>query len=219
MTYNLTTLKTSFENAKYDEAYFGVFFAEAEKYFRDTISKSYITARLFTEAARYFNESYGLDDIIQDCLLKLWECAVELKLTHTDGINNYLSTVAKHILFNFVKKEKNRKIIATFEDLSEADGTPYFDNFDDEELSEAAEQYKDYEPGKKAEDETIIQVNKNTYQKIAEFDTIGEAVKATGISKGHISEVLSGKRKTAGGFIWIKSSNPLVNILRPADNV
>ena len=218
MTYNLTTLKTSFESAKYDEAYFSIFFAEADKYFRYAIPEVPQTRKLFTYAQVLFDANYGYDDLIQDCLLKLWECAVELKLTHADGVTSYLSNLAKQTLFNFVKKEKNRRMIATFEDLSEADGTPYFDNFDDE-VETAAEELKEYEPGKKAEDETIIQVNKNTYQKIAEFSTIGEAVKATGISKGHISSVLSGKRKTAGGFIWIKSSNPLVNILRPADNV
>lgn len=46
----------------------------------------------------------------------------------------------------------------------------------------------------------IYQMNKDTGEIIAKFDSIKEAMQVTGI--GHISQCSSGKRKTAGGFIW-----------------
>ena len=219
MAYNLDTLKTSFENAKFDRAYYSVFFAEADKYIREIISTSPLTAKAFGEAASFFNEAYDYDDFIQDCLIKLWEYIVEMKLVHPDGITTYITTAVRYKLLDFIKRESRRKRIATFEDMSEAETTPYFDNFDDEEkLYTASEAMKDYEPGEKQPEEKIVQFEKNTYKKVAEFSTIAEAAEATGIDKGNISKVLSGKGKTAGGYIWVKSTNPLIEVLCITNN-
>lgn len=37
------------------------------------------------------------------------------------------------------------------------------------------------------------------------FQSIREASRATGISSGHISECINGKRKSAGGYVWAKA--------------
>lgn len=214
MAYDLNTLKTSFENAKYDNAYYSIFFSEAEKYIRDTVPSSPITKKIYGKAVEFFSESYDFNDYVQDCLLKLWEYIVEANLYHHEGITYYISIAARNILYDFVEKQARRRRVATFNDLSEAETSPYFDNFDDEEeLFTAAQAYKAYEPGEKKEDEKVLQVEKKTYKLVATFNSISEAAKKTGVGRTNISEVLSGKRKTAGGFIWVKSSNPLAGML------
>lgn len=39
------------------------------------------------------------------------------------------------------------------------------------------------------------------------FQSIREASRATGISSGHISECINGKRKSAGGYVWVKATS------------
>ena len=216
MAYDLNTLKESFENTKYNEAYFGIFFVEAEKYLRAEIPSSPQTTKLYNIAEDFFSPAYDFNDLIQDCLLKLWEQAVKLNLVHTEGPTVYLITLAEYVLHDFVSREIRRNKIVKKEPISEeAETTPYFDNFDDEEeLTEAAEKLKTYEPGKKKPDEVIVQVDKNTYECLAEYKTISEAAKATGVDKKSISFVLSGKRKTAGGFIWVKHDHPLLGTIK-----
>lgn len=53
----------------------------------------------------------------------------------------------------------------------------------------------------KANSKKVIQLNKNGIL-VKEFPSIIEAERQTGISNGCICEVLHGKRKSAGGYIW-----------------
>lgn len=53
----------------------------------------------------------------------------------------------------------------------------------------------------KANSKKVIQLGKSG-SKIKEFPSIIEAERKTGISNGCIGEVLHGRRKTAGGYIW-----------------
>lgn len=55
------------------------------------------------------------------------------------------------------------------------------------------------------EDKKIAVVGKNVNGNESLFKSIREASKATGVSSGHISECINGKRKTAGGYIWAKT--------------
>ena len=48
----------------------------------------------------------------------------------------------------------------------------------------------------------IAQLDKGKTRIIAGYTSLLEASKATGVPIGNISEVLNGKRKTAGGFVW-----------------
>ena len=50
---------------------------------------------------------------------------------------------------------------------------------------------------------SVLQINKQTNQIINEFITASEASRQTKISKSCIGEVLTKKRKTAGGFKWV----------------
>lgn len=56
---------------------------------------------------------------------------------------------------------------------------------------------------------SIEQVDKNTGEVVATFDSITEASQKTGINCGNIGSVCTGARKTAGGFIWryLKTDN------------
>lgn len=59
-----------------------------------------------------------------------------------------------------------------------------------------------YKPKEKqAQKKSVAQYTLNN-ELIITFNSITEASKATGILPGNISNVCSGKRKTAGGFIW-----------------
>lgn len=53
----------------------------------------------------------------------------------------------------------------------------------------------------------IVQIDVKTKAIVNEFVNIREASEATHIDKSHISHVCSGKRKTAGGFIWMYKEN------------
>lgn len=217
MAYDTTILKESFENAKYDNKWFSTFWGEAERCFRTLIPTASQTSKMYDLAAELFDGSYNFDDLIQDCLIKLVEANDRGYLNHaTDHLDRFIVQCAAWVLHDYVEKQLRRKKIVRHEPISEeAENSPYFDNFDDEEiLTEAAEQYKAYTPGEKKEGEKVIQLEKKSYKKIAEFSSISEAAKATGISRSNISEMLSGKRKTAGGFLWVKSSNPLIGLLK-----
>lgn len=48
----------------------------------------------------------------------------------------------------------------------------------------------------------VKQINRETMEVIKEYDSIKQACLETGILQGSISNTLSGKSKTAGGFIW-----------------
>ncbi|NMC99098.1 MAG: hypothetical protein GYA62_05195 [Bacteroidales bacterium] len=51
----------------------------------------------------------------------------------------------------------------------------------------------------------VYQYNRN-YKKVAEYRNIYEAAKKTGINRQHINAVVIGKRRTAGGFIFIRKT-------------
>lgn len=216
MKYDSTILKESFENAQSDDRWYSTFLGEAERCLRTLIPSAEQTSGLYKIAGNLFNGHYDFDDLVQDCLSDIWVETQKGILNYaSERLDLFIVQTAAYRLLHYVEKETRRKKIATFKDIDEMGDTPYFDSFDDEEeLTEVAEKLMAYEPGEKDKDETIIQAEKDTYRKIAEFKTIGEAVKATGVNKANLSLVLSGKRKTAGGYIWVKSSNPLVELLK-----
>ena len=49
---------------------------------------------------------------------------------------------------------------------------------------------------------TVQQINKETNEIIAEFSSLAEATKLTGVASSTICNVCNGKGKTAGGFKW-----------------
>ena len=51
-------------------------------------------------------------------------------------------------------------------------------------------------------DYTVLQLNKETNEIIAEFNSLKEASEKTGIIKSTICQVCNGKGKTAGGYKW-----------------
>ena len=212
--YNYTRLVSSFEAAQFDESYYAVFFSEAEKYLRIMLPKSPMTAKYYNGCMeKLFDGHYDFDDLIQDCLLKLWECIVELELTHSDGIESFIMKVGKYKLLQYIKSEERRRKIAVFTDLSEAASEPSYSDFNEETLSDVAEKINGFMPVFNASEETIFQVDKHNYKKIAEYESIGEAAKESGIPKSNISNVLNGKRKSAGGYLWVSSKNPLSEVL------
>lgn len=54
---------------------------------------------------------------------------------------------------------------------------------------------------------TVLQINKETNEIIAEFSSLAEASKFTGIASSTICNVCKGKGKTAGGFKWQYKNN------------
>lgn len=65
--------------------------------------------------------------------------------------------------------------------------------------------YNDYiiqEPAIWPEANNVQQINKITNKVIAEFNSVHEASKATGINRGNISSCCRGELKTAGGYLW-----------------
>lgn len=212
--YNYTRLVSSFEAAQVDDSYYAVFFSEAEKYLRIMLPKSPKTAKYYNGCVEnLFDGHYDFDDLIQDCLLKLWECIIELELTHADGIETFIINVGRYKLLQYIKSEQNRRKIVVFSDISEAASLPSYSDFDEETLISVSEEINTFQPAGKAAEETIYQVNKKNFKKIAEFSTIGEAARETGVDKANISSVLSGKRKSAGGYLWVSSNNPLAEVL------
>ena len=49
---------------------------------------------------------------------------------------------------------------------------------------------------------TVLQIDINTNEVLAEFPSLAEAARATGIAKPTICKVCQGKGKTAGGYKW-----------------
>lgn len=54
----------------------------------------------------------------------------------------------------------------------------------------------------------VLQLNEDG-SLIAEYESIGQAVKQTGVSSRGISDVLAGVQKTAGGYIWLYKKDKL----------
>ena len=57
----------------------------------------------------------------------------------------------------------------------------------------------------------VIQIDKNTNQPIAVYQTGGQASRETGVDDGTIYKVLTKQRRYAGGYKWIKLSEWLLN--------
>lgn len=53
----------------------------------------------------------------------------------------------------------------------------------------------------------IVQIDKCTGLIVNQFNSIKEASNTTGINYGNISSAVSGRLKTAGGYIWQKQNN------------
>ena len=62
---------------------------------------------------------------------------------------------------------------------------------------------------RKAQEKRIIieQYDKRTSVFVSKYSSICEAARKSKVSTGHISECINGKRKSAGGFIWIVGKN------------
>jgi len=212
MTYNKDLLKTSFEEMKNNPAQSAVFFAEADKCFRALIPSARQTSELYRMAEPLFGGYYNMDDLVQDCLVTLYEKIEEGCVSDTSSLDSYLTKVAENRLWNYYKKESNRNCIATFKALDETCEVEYHENYDidEEELSSISQTIE--EPVSKNKSNKVYQVAKN-FKLVAEFDTIEEAAAATGINAANISKCCKHKRKSAGKYIWLNSVDELSKLI------
>ena len=63
----------------------------------------------------------------------------------------------------------------------------------------------------------VDQIDPQTNDTIASFDSATEAGKATGIYSGNISNVVRGDGKTAGGYIWRRTDG--LRVIRQSQSV
>lgn len=214
--YNKNLLITSFKLAQKDTSAYNTFFTEAEKCLRTLVPIAEQTKRLYNEAKKYLDGSYSMDDIYQDCLISLWEKLADECEIKPEYLEAYIVNGAKYKLFDFIKKESNRSSIASFCGLDDSFDVAYEDyhDFAEEDLSSIAKNVEAAAP-KKNSSVKVIQVSKN-YKKVAEFDTLEEAAKETGVPKSNISACCSHKRKSAGSYLWLFSNDKLCDLLNEA---
>ena len=212
MNYNISKLRSSFEAMKYDEYQQAVFFSEVEKFVRVAIHDIPEIRKTYENAKELFGGFYEEDDLVQDCVIKVYELIGNEKMKDSSGLASYIGNVIKNVLMNYVRKESNRNYIATFTALDDNINIGYEDyhDFAEEDLSSLANCVG--AAPKKNSSNKVFQVTKN-YKKVAEFNTIEEAAAETGIPKSNISACCSHKRKTAGKFIWMFSNDNLCNLI------
>lgn len=216
MNYNTTKLRSSFEAMKYDSAKQAVFFSEVEKFVRVAIHEIADIRKIYEGANDLFGGYYEEDDLVQDCVLKVFELIEEEKLLDASGLTSYIGNVIKNVLMNYIRKESNRGYIVTVTALDDNIAVAYEDyhDFAEEDLSSIAKNVEAAAP-KKTSGNKVYQVSKN-YKKVAEFDTLEEAAKETGVPKSNISACCSHKRKTAGKYLWFFSNDNLCDLLNEA---
>lgn len=212
MAYNKELLKKSFEEIESNPAQAAVFYAEADKCFRTLIPTSKQTSELYRAAEPLFGGYYNIDDLVQDCLIVLFQKIEEGCVFDTKNLDCYLTKIAENRLWNFYEKESNRNSIATFKALDETCEAEYHENYDldEEELSDISQNVD--KPVSKNKNNKVYQVSKN-YKFIAEFNTIEEAAAATGINSANISKCCNHKRKSAGKYIWMNSNDNLTKLI------
>lgn len=74
--------------------------------FRDLFNALY--PRLVSYSFKYVKDEYAAEEIVEDCLVTLWEKRGDL--THIDDIKPYLYTMVRHASFKYLKNKK--KIIS-----------------------------------------------------------------------------------------------------------
>lgn len=213
MNYNTAKLRSSFEAMKYEPSKQAVFFSEVEKFIRVAIHEIADIRKIYEGANNLFGGYYDEDDLVQDCILKVFELIEEKKLLDASGLTGYIGNVIKNVLMNYIRKESNRDYIVTITALDDNINVSYNDyhDFAEEDLSSIAKNVEAAAP-KKTSGNKVYQVSKN-YKKIAEFNTIEEAAAATGVPKSNISACCSHKRKSAGKYIWLNSNDDLTKLI------
>lgn len=216
MNYSTAKLRSSFEAMKYDPSKQAVFFSEVEKFIRVAIHEIADIRKIYEGANDLFGGYYEEDDLVQDCVLRVFELLEEEKLVDASGLTSYIGNVIKNVLMNYIRKESNRGYIVTITALDDnlVIGYDDYHDFAEEDLSSIAKNVEAAAP-KKNSSVKVIQVSKN-YKKVAEFDTLEEAAKETGVQKGHISECCRHKRKSAGSYLWLFSNDKLCDLLNEA---
>lgn len=216
MNYNTANLRNSFQMMKYNPSQQVVFFSEVEKYVRVAIHEIADIRKIYEGANELFGGYYEEEDLVQDCILKVFELIKEEKLIDASGLTSYIGNVIKNVLMNYIRKESNRSYIVTITALDDNLSLGYEDyhDFAEEDLSSIAKNVEETAP-KKNRSNKVFQVTKN-YKKVAEFNTLEEAAEATGIQKGHISECCRHKRKSAGKYLWFFSNDNLCELLNEA---
>ena len=212
MTYNKELLKKSFEEMRTKPAQAAVFYAEADKCFRALLPTSKQTSELYRAAEPLFGGYYNIDDLVQDCLIVLFQKIDEGCVSDTKSLDGDLAKIAENRLGNFYEKESNRNSIATFKALDESCEAEYHESYDldEEELSAISQNIE--KPIPKNKSNKVYQVSKN-FKFIAEFNTIEEAAAATGINPANISKCCNHKRKSAGKYIWLNSNDNLTKLI------
>lgn len=211
--YSKQTLIDTFPNILSDPKAAAAFFSEAEKCLRILIPTSSKTAGLYKQHFGSYGTADDYEDLIQSCLLALWENAVNGKIAATDKIDGYISAIARNqLLVMIYQNTKPTSSALTFELEEECSSSAYEDTDIDTSILEAVEDFHT--------DVEKYNYNKEVSQFSTDFCYISsyknafEASKKTGVAVSSISRCVRHQRKTAGGYIWLYSDDKICELMK-----
>lgn len=198
-----------------DEKAANTFFKEAEKCLNALIPTSSKTANLFKKHFGNFASPDDYEDLIQTCLATLWEKIYEKEPIDIEKIDGYISSIARYRILNQIYE--NSKPASSFNvfDLDDK-SLKQFDSFENhqeisEEILEAANNYDFF---KKPEGEKEVYQFSRQFTFVNSYKNASTAANETGVALSSIVRCLNHERKTAGGYIWLYSTDKICELMK-----
>jgi len=216
ISYNRKILEDTRPYVLTDEKAANLFFTEAEKAFRVLIPYSLKTRRLFCYyMAKHHNNKDDFDDLVQDCLEKLWENTLSGDFKGVERVEGYLESIARFKMLEISQKNERRNNIAPVvetEDYFDFVDKKTYGLFNEDKLIEIYKKHENKVFPKGAKKREIGQFSRD-YKLINSFKSIAEASKITGVDHTAIYRCCTHQRKTAGDFIWLYKDDEIIKLM------
>lgn len=211
--YNKQTLKDTLPLVLIDPKAANTFMAEAKECLIMLLPTSSKTSSLFKNYFSKFGTHDDYDDLIQSCLTELWKSITEGRITSTERIDGYIAAIARNMLLNLIYLDSKITSPTAASDLDEtAASVELEEQLElDPELYEAINNFH-LEVKKWQENQEVSQFSKD-YCFINSYQSIKDAAEKTGIASSSISRCVRHERKSAGGFIWLYSSDKICELM------
>ena len=228
--YNKQTLKDTLPLVLIDPKAANTFMAEAKECLIMLLPTSSKTSSLFKNYFSKFGTHDDYDDLIQSCLTELWKsitegritsteridgyiAAIARNMTSTERIDGYIAAIARNMLLNLIYLDSKITSPTAASDLDEtAASVELEEQLElDPELYEAINNFH-LEVKKWQENQEVSQFSKD-YCFINSYQSIKDAAEKTGIASSSISRCVRHERKSAGGFIWLYSSDKICELM------
>lgn len=211
--YNKQTLKDTLPLVLIDPKAANTFMAEAKECLIMLLPTSSKTSSLFKNYFSKFGTHDDYDDLIQSCLTELWKSITEGRITSTERIDGYIAAIARNMLLHMIYLDSKITSPTAASDLDEtAASVELEEQLElDPELYEAINNFH-LEVKKWQENQEVSQFSKD-YCFINSYQSIKDAAEKTGIATSSISRCVRHERKSAGGFIWLYSSDKICELM------